>query len=87
MLCDDLGRINKSARYPLGQFSVERGQLIRQILHQTSVLEIGGDHFSRECPENLMSKIQSITCRIRRDTPQYGNPARNVMIDCFFCEL
>jgi len=30
---DNLGRINKSARYPFGQLSVERGQLIRQILH------------------------------------------------------
>jgi len=34
-----------------------------------------------------MSKIQSITRRIRRDIPQYGNSARNVLIDCLFCEL
>jgi hypothetical protein len=87
MLRNNLGRINKSARYPFGQFSVERGQLIRQILHQTSILEIRGDHFGRERAENLLNKIQSITRRIRRDTPQYSNPPRNVMIDCFFCEL
>ena len=33
MLRNNLGRINKSARYPFGQLGVERGQLIRQILH------------------------------------------------------
>jgi hypothetical protein len=33
MLSNNLGRINKSARYAFGQLSVERGQLIRQILH------------------------------------------------------
>ena len=33
MLRNNLGRINKSARYPFGQLSIERGQLIRQILH------------------------------------------------------
>jgi len=87
MLRNNLGRINKSARYPLGQLSVERRQLIRQILHQTSVLEIGFDHFGRECAENLMNKIQSIARRIRRDVPQYGNSFRNVLIDGFFCEL
>lgn len=87
MLRNNLGRINKSARYPFRQLSVERGQLIRQILHQTSILEIGGDHFGRECAENLMNKIQSITCRIRRNIPQYRNSTRNVVFDCFFCEL
>jgi hypothetical protein len=87
MLRNNLGRINKSARYPFGQLSVERGQLIRQILHETSILEIRGDHFGRECAEDLMNKPQSITRRIRRDIPQYGDSARNVMIDCFFCEL
>jgi hypothetical protein len=87
MLRNNLGRINKSARYPFGQLSVERGQLIRQILHETSILEIRGDHFGRECAENLLNKIQSITRRIRRDIPQYSNSTRNVMIDCFFCEL
>jgi hypothetical protein len=34
-----------------------------------------------------MNKIQRITRRIRRDIPQYGNSTRNVMIDCFLCEL
>jgi hypothetical protein len=34
-----------------------------------------------------MNKIQSIARRIRRDIPQYSNSIRNVMIDCFFCEL
>ena len=87
MLRNNLGRINKSTGYPFGQLSVQRGQLIRQILHETSILEIGGDHFGRECAENLMNKIQSITRRIRRDIPQYSNSTRNVMIDCFFCEL
>ena len=84
---DNLSRINKSARYPFGQLSVERGQLIRQILHQTSILEIRGNHFGRECAENLMNKIQSITCRIRRDIAQHGKPVRNVLVDCFFREL
>ncbi|TDQ77481.1 hypothetical protein C7412_13416 [Paraburkholderia silvatlantica] len=64
---NNLGRLNKSARYPFGQLSVERGQFIRQILHQASILEIRGDHFSRKCAENLMNKIQSIPRRIRRD--------------------
>jgi len=45
---NNLGRNNKSARYPLGQLGVERGQLIREILHQTPVLEIRGDHFGRD---------------------------------------
>jgi hypothetical protein len=87
MLRNNLGRINKSARYPFGQFSVERGQLIRQILHQTSILEIRGDHFGRECAENLLNKMQGIARRIRRDTSQDGHSARDVMIDCFFGEL
>jgi hypothetical protein len=87
MLRNNLGRINKTARYPFGQISVERGQFIRQILHQTPILEIRGDHFGRESAENLLNKIQSITRRIRRDIPQYRNSTRNVMIDCFFCEL
>ena len=43
MLRDNLGRLDKSARDPLGQLSVERGQLIRQILHEASILEIGVD--------------------------------------------
>jgi hypothetical protein len=34
-----------------------------------------------------MDEIQGITRRIRRDIPQYSHPTRNVMIDCFFCEL
>jgi len=34
-----------------------------------------------------MDKFQSITRCIRRDIPQYSNSNRNVMIDCFFCEL
>jgi len=84
---DNLGRINKSARYPFGQLNIERGQLIRQILHQTSILEIRGDHFGRECVENLMNKFQSIASRIRRDIAQYSNSTRNVLIDCFFGEL
>ena len=87
MLRDDPGRIDKSARDPFGQLGVERGQLIRQILHQTSILEIRGDHFGRERAENLMNKTQGITRRIRRNIPQYSNSTRNVMIDCFFCEL
>lgn len=87
MLRNDLGRLDKSARDPFGQLGVERGQLIRQILHQTPVLEIRGDHFGRKCLENLMNKIQGITRRIRRDLPQYSNSIRNVIIDCFFCEL
>lgn len=87
MLRNNLGRINKSARYPFGQLSVERRQLIRQILHQTSILEIRGDHFGRECAENLMNKFETIARRIRRDIPQYSNSSRNVMIDGFFCEL
>ncbi|AJY26568.1 hypothetical protein CH72_6595 [Burkholderia ambifaria AMMD] len=67
VLRNNFGGLNKSARYPLGELGVERGQLIRQILHQTSILEIRGDHFSRECPENLMNKIQGVTRRTRRD--------------------
>jgi hypothetical protein len=82
-----LGRISKSARYPFGQLSVERGQLIRQILHQTSVLEISGDHFVRECAEYLVNEIQSVTRRIRGYVPQYGNAIRDVMIDGLFREL
>lgn len=87
VLRNNFGRLNKSARYPLGELGVERGQLIRQILHQTSILEIRGDHFSRECPENLMNKIQGVTRRTRRDVSQYSDSIRNVTIDCFFCEL
>jgi len=76
MLSDDLGRIDKSARDPFGQLSVERGQLIRQILHQASILEVGGDHFGRECAEELTNEIQSIARRIRRYNPQNRNAAR-----------
>ena len=79
--------INKSARDPFGQLSVERGQLIRQILHETSILKIRGDHFGRERAENLPNKIQSIARRIRRDIAQDSHSARDVMIDRFFCEL
>jgi len=39
--------------------SVERGQLIRQILRETSILEIGGGHFAREGVEYLMNKSHS----------------------------
>jgi hypothetical protein len=87
MLRNNLGRIGKSARYPFGQLGVERGQLIRQILHETSILEIRGDHFGRECTENLMNKTQCIARRIRRDIPQDSNSTRDVMIDGFFREL
>ena len=51
MLRNYLGRINKSARYPFGQISVECRELIRQILHETSILEIRGDHVRRERAE------------------------------------
>lgn len=87
MLRNYLGRIDKSARYPFGQLGIERRQLVRQILHETSILEIGGDHFGRECTENPINKIQSIACRLRRDVLQYGNSTCNVMVDRFFCEL
>jgi hypothetical protein len=87
MLRNNLGRLNKSACYPLGQLSIERGQLIRQILHEASILEISVDHFGCEGAEKLMHKIQRIARRIRRDSPQYIDSARNVLIDGFFCEL
>src|SRR4029077_5373968 len=45
------------------------------------------DHFGRECPENLLNKIQSIAHGIRRAIPQYRNSTRNVMIDCLFSKL
>lgn len=65
MLCNNLGQINKCARYPLGQLGVQRGHLIRQILHETSILEVVGSHFGRDCPKNLIEKIRSVACRIR----------------------
>lgn len=87
MLRNDLGRIDESTRYPFGQISVESGQFIRQILHETSILEIGRDHFGREYAEELTNKIQGIARRICGDIPQNRNSARDVLIDRFFCEL
>ena len=87
MLSNNRGGFDKSARDPFGQLGVERGQLIRQILHETSVLEIRGDHFGGEGAANLMNEFHGIARRVRRDRPQHIHATRHVVIDGFFREL
>lgn len=65
MLRNNFGRIGKPARHAFSQIRVGRGQLVRQILHETPILKIGGGHLGRKCAENLMNKIQRFTGCIR----------------------
>lgn len=65
MLCNNSGQLDKSACDPFGQLSVQHGHLTHQILHETSILEVGGNHFGRDCRKNLIKKIRSIACRTR----------------------
>jgi hypothetical protein len=67
MFRKNLGRIDESMRYPFGELSVKRRQLICEVLHETSVLEVGGHHFSGECLKELTHKTRWIACVIRRD--------------------
>ena len=60
MLRNDFCGIGETAGDPFRQLSVERGQLIGQVLHQTPVLEIGGDHLCREGVEDLTNEFEGI---------------------------